>query len=154
MSRSARPRRPTDSNSYSVAILARNALSTMEIFLALSSARRYEVNWNRFAEFLPTLDRKRHYLPGSPNTIIIFVQHFKEEGKAPSTIRTYLSSRKAQSLSLPYPHCGLFVLKTVKRVARSRPHVDQRQPTSSCVGPSFFAMLISCQFKKLHLLSI
>ena len=91
MSRSARPRRPTDSNSYSVAILASNALSTMEIFLALSSARRYEVNWNRFAAYLPTLDRKRHYLPGSPNTIIIFVQHFKEEGKTPSTIRTYLS---------------------------------------------------------------
>ena len=91
MSRSARPRGSIDSNSYSVATLARNALSTMEISLALSSARRYEANWNRFAAFVSTLDRKRHYLPGSPSTIIIFVQHFKEEGKAPSNIRTYLS---------------------------------------------------------------
>ena len=103
MSRSARPRRPTDSNSYSVAILARNALSTMEIFLALSSARRYEANWSRFAAFLPTLDRKRHFLPGSPNTIIIFLQHFKEEGKAPSTIRTYLSIIAERHKACLYP---------------------------------------------------
>ena len=98
MSRSARPRGSTDSNSYSVAILARNALSTMEIFLALSSAR-----WNRFAAFLATLDRKRHYLPGSPNTIIIFVEHFKEEGKAPSTIRTYLSIIAERHKACLYP---------------------------------------------------
>ena len=103
MSRSARPRGSTDCNSYSVATLARNALSTMEISLAQSSARRYEANWNRFAAFVSTLDRKRHYLPGSPNTIIIFVQHFKEEGKAPSTIRTYLSIIAERHKTCLYP---------------------------------------------------
>ena len=103
MSLSAPPRGSTDPNSYSVATLARNALSTMEISLALSSARRYESNWNRFTAFLPTLDRKRHYLPGSPNKIILFVQHFKEEGKTPSNIRTYLSNIAERHNAYLYP---------------------------------------------------
>ena len=83
MSPSARPRGSTGSNSYSVATLARNALSTMEISLAPSSAHRYEANWNRFAAFLPTLDRKRHYLPGSPNTIKYVCSISRRKGKHP-----------------------------------------------------------------------
>ena len=90
-------------NSYYVATLARNALSTMEISRALSSDRRYEANCNRVAAFLPTLDRKRQNLPGSPNAIIIVVQHLKEKGKAPSTIWTYLSIIAERQNACIYP---------------------------------------------------
>ena len=57
----------------------------------------YEANWTRYVAFAQKLDRKRHYLAASPSTIIFFVQHLKEEGKASSTIMT-CHCRKAQQL--------------------------------------------------------
>ena len=88
---SAQPRRPTNTSPHSLATLAHNALSTMNVAFAPSSARRYENNWTRFITFVQKLDRKRRYMPASPNTVIAFVQHLKNEGKAPNTIRSFLS---------------------------------------------------------------
>ena len=97
--------------------------------------------------FAQKLDRKRHYLPGSLNTIIIFVQHLKEEGKAPSTIRTYLSAIAERHKACRYPDltADYLVIKSVKGVARSRPHVDQRQPISS---RDFFLIIKSVPLSK------
>ena len=77
--------------------------------------------------------RAKHYLSVSPNTIIIVVQHLKEEGKAPSTIRTCLSAiaESHKACRYPDPTADYLAIKIVKGVARSRPHVDQRQPISS-----------------------
>ena len=125
-SRSARPRGSTDANSHSVATLARNALSTMEISLAPSSARRYVANWTRFVAFVQKLDKKRHYLPASPNTIILFCA--ASQGGRESTITTCLSAiaERHKAYRYPDPTADYLVLKTVKGLARSRPHVDQR----------------------------
>ena len=78
-------------------------------------------------------DRKRHYLPASPNRIIIFVQHLKEEGRTPSTIRICLSAIAERHKTCRYtdPIADYLVIKTVKGVASSRPHVDQCQAISS-----------------------
>ena len=102
-SRSARPRGSTDANSHSVATLARNALSTMEISLAPSSARRYVANWTRFVAFVQKLDKKRHYLPASPNTIILFAQHLKEEGKVPLRLACRPLQKGTKLIATPTP---------------------------------------------------
>ena len=49
-------------------------------------------NWTRFVAFVQKLDRKKCKLPASPKTVIAFVQYFKNEGKATSTIRNFLST--------------------------------------------------------------
>ena len=99
----------------------------------LAVLARYEANWTRFVAFVRKLYRKRHYLPASPNTIIIFVQHLKKEGKAPSTIRTCLLAiaERHKACRYPDPTADFLVIKAVKGVARSRSHVDQRQPIAS-----------------------
>ena len=78
-------------------------------------------------------DRKRHYLPASPNRIIIFVQHLKEEGRAPSTVRICLSAiaERHKACRYPDPIADYLVIKTVKGVASLRPHLDQCQAISS-----------------------
>lgn len=108
-------------------------MSTMDAAFAPSSARRYESNWKRFVTFVQTLDRKRRYLPASPNTVIAFVQYLKDEGKAPSTIRTFISaiSERHKACRYPDPTNDYLVVKIVKGVAHACPHVDQRQPVSS-----------------------
>ena len=119
-SRSALPRGSTDSNSHPGATLTRNALSTMEISLVPSSARRYEANWSRFVAFMQKQDRKRHYLPASPNTIMPFMQHLKEEGKAPNTIRTCLVAiaERHKGYRYPDPTADYLIKKTVMGAAR------------------------------------
>ena len=104
----------------------------MNAAFAPSSARRYENNWTRFVTFVQKLDRKRRYMPASPNTVIAFVQHIKNEGKAPNTIRTFLSaiSERHKACRYPDPTNDYLVAKTVKGVAHACPHVDQRQPRS------------------------
>ena len=105
----------------------------MNAAFAPSSARRYENNWTRFVTFVQKLDRKRRYMPASPNTVIAFVQHLKNEGKAPNTIRTFLSaiSERHKACRYPDPTNDYLVAKTVKGVAHACPHVDQRQPLST-----------------------
>ena len=119
-SRSVLTRGCTDFNFHPVATLARNALNAMEISLAPSSVRRYEANCSRFVAFVQKLDRKRHYLPASPNIIIIVVQYLKEEGKAPSTIRTCLwaIAERHKAYRYPDPTAYYLVIKTVKGAAR------------------------------------
>ena len=105
----------------------------MNAAFAPSSARRYENNWTRFVTYVQKLDRKKRYMPASPNTVIAFVQHLKNEGKAPNTIRSFLSaiSERHKACRYPDPTNDYLVAKTVKGVAHTCPHVDQRQPLST-----------------------
>ena len=72
-------------------------------------------------------------MPASPNTVIAFVQHLKNEGKAPNTIRNFLSAISERHKACRYPdHTNDYlVAKTVKGVAHACPHVDQRHPLST-----------------------
>ena len=108
-SRSALPR-----EFRSVATKARSALSTMESSLGPSIVRLYEDNQTRFVAFVQDRDRKRHYLPASSNTILIFCvcSISRRKGKHPVPESTQDlpvgHCRKAQFLSLPRSHSGLF----------------------------------------------
>ena len=105
----------------------------MNAAFAPSSARRYENNWTRFVTFVQKLDRKRRYMPASPNTVIAFVQHLKNKGKTPNTIRSFLSaiSERHKACRYPDPTNYYLVAKTVKGVAHTCSRVDQSQPLST-----------------------
>ena len=67
------------------------------------------------------------------STMNAFVQHLNNEGKAPNTIRSFLSaiSKRHKACRYSDPTNDYLVAKTVKGVAHTCPHVDQRQPLST-----------------------
>ena len=116
----------------------------MNAAFAPSSARRYENNWTRFVTFVQKLDRKRRYMPASTNTVIAFVQHLKNEGKAPNAIRSFLSAISERHKACRYPDPTNDVDQRHPLSTRDLSIIIKSVPTSRC--SSYTVILLRAMF--------
>ena len=139
-----------------MAALGKASIATIDRANTTRTRARYRSNWQHFVNFCRHLkESKQQFLPASPCLIRCFCEALCKEGKAPSTIRTYLEAIADvhQSTGFTDPTSNYLVTKHMRGVAKHRPSINTRSPLSthdlkklvkalSATGCTFFTLAL------------